>query len=141
MIDNGNGAFKVNAPVMDEMFRKSLIFLSKGGARSGYTLSCGHKEHTLISSASSNDSLSSFEVNGSQSLDYEPFITLFDALQESSHGRVFEVEVSQLFVHLAIGNVGHSVVQFLTVHVKIQGLHGVTSGYLHDFEHLEAQNR
>ena len=69
-------------------------------------------------------------------MDDEALISFLNALQEGPHRRVLEVEIPQLLRHLPIHNVLDAVVTRHTVHVEVQGFHGIPRGDLHDFENL-----
>ena len=94
------------------------------------------KKQRLVDSAGPDYALTRFKFYRAHRLNDEPLVALLDALQEGSHGRVLEEEVSQLTVHLAVRDVAHHWILLHSVHVEVDRIHGVTGSDLHDFENL-----
>ena len=96
----------------------------------------GYEQHALVNSTSSNHSLTRLEFDSAQGLYDETLITLFNTMQKGAHSGIFEKEIAQFTIHLAIGDVTDNRILLLAMNIEVESIHGVTRSYLHDFENL-----
>ena len=54
---------------------------------------------------------------------------------------MLEIEISQLLIHLPVEDVVDNWVLFDSMDIKVEGLHGIASGNLHDLVDLMTNNK
>ena len=104
-----------------------------------YELAAGHEEHRFVLGALFDYALTCLKFDRLEGVQDEALVSFFDALEESSHGWILEVEVSQSLVDLSIRDVSHNWIVIDAVHVVVDGLHRLPSRNMHDFKDLQRQ--